>query len=66
MSKVRLLKLVVQPVVVLDDGVHLAAGPTLAPFDVYADGLLEFPARILAEIADLERSLSTPGEPDVR
>jgi hypothetical protein len=52
--RLRIAHLIVQPVLVWDDGNDLAPGPDAAPIKVALSALPDMPARLLAEAAQVE------------
>lgn len=51
MRKLRVSHVIVQPVLVWDDGVELAPGPQSQPVQLPLSALPSLPAQILAELA---------------
>lgn len=64
MSKLRISHLIVQAVLVYDDGEELTPGPQLNPIQLPLSKLGEFGASLPAEVAALEAKLAeeTPDE----
>lgn len=61
MNRLRVVKLIVQPVLVVDDGEQLAEVQA-QPITLAAADLAEFPARFAAELAQQEAALNAdPG-----
>lgn len=60
-KRLRVAHLVIQPILVWDDGEHLEPGPPAEPVNVAFRDLEEFGAHLLAELAQAQAS--TGGSP---
>lgn len=56
MSKARVLHVIVQPVIVMDDGEELSPGPQVKPVIVKLSELPTIGAEILAAVAEMQPS----------
>jgi hypothetical protein len=66
MKRLRISHVVVQPVLVWDDGIELEAGPQLNALQLPASGLVQFAAQLPSQVADLAEQLaadSVAGDP---
>lgn len=63
MSKLRIAHLVIQPVLVWDDGEELSPGPELGQISIPLSKLAEFGAGLPAEVAALAAKLESEQAP---
>jgi hypothetical protein len=63
-SRLRILHLVVQPVLVWDDGEELAPGPTVEPLTVRLSEIATFAADLPRQVAAQENTLSCVDKPN--
>lgn len=61
-KRLRLLQVVVQPVLVWDDGEELTPGPQLDAVTVTGAGLTEFAAELPRQVVELEKKLAAESE----
>ena len=52
--RLRIAHVIVQPVLVWDDGAELAPGPDAAPIRVPLSALADLPDRLLSELAQVQ------------
>jgi hypothetical protein len=60
--RLRVLHVIVQPVLVWDDGEELEAGPQIAPASLPLPQLNALADRLRAEVAALEAQQESPGD----
>lgn len=63
MTSIRVLHLIVQPVLVLDDGTELRPGPQINPVTVRLSELPALAAEIEAAVQDMQEKLNAATEP---
>lgn len=61
MRRLRIAHVIVQPVLIWDDGEELEAGPEVQPFQVKLSALDGMADKLRADIATLEASESSKG-----
>jgi hypothetical protein len=59
-ERIRVAYVIVQPVLVVDDGTELSPGPEVRPVQVPLSALASLPERILADIAQQSVPQSAP------
>lgn len=62
MRRLRVLHVIVQPVLVWDDGDTLTPGPSAQPLPLAVADLIDFPAELQAQVENLQDA--TPEPPD--